>query len=72
MLAFAIGRRVGGAVTRNRLRRQLRAAFCAADPGPGAYLIGVAPEVAGLSFDGLTALVHQALQALPSAPVGSR
>lgn len=72
MLAFAIGRRVGGAVTRNRLRRQLRAAFCAADPAPGAYLLGVAPEAVGLSFDKLTELVHQALQSLRGTPAASR
>jgi ribonuclease P protein component len=40
-VAFAIGRRVGSAVERNRLRRQLRAvvADLAPDLEPGAYLI---------------------------------
>jgi ribonuclease P protein component len=40
-VAFAVGRKVGGAVTRNRLRRQLRAvaADLAPDLSPGAYLV---------------------------------
>jgi ribonuclease P protein component len=40
-VAFAVGRRVGSAVARNRVRRQLRAAAAeiAADLAPGAYLI---------------------------------
>ncbi|MBW3615247.1 MAG: ribonuclease P protein component [Actinobacteria bacterium] len=63
-LAFAIGRRVGGAVVRNRLRRQLRAAFADACPGPGAYLMGVGPEAARLSFGELGVLVRTALHAL--------
>jgi ribonuclease P protein component len=40
-VAFAVGRRVGSAVERNRLRRQLRAVIAglAPDLAPGAYLI---------------------------------
>jgi len=40
-VAFAVGRRVGSAVERNRLRRQLRAvaAELAPDLEPGAYLV---------------------------------
>lgn len=71
-LAFAIGRKVGGAVTRNRLRRQLRAAFCALQPGAGAYLVGVAPAGGPLSFGELKELLRQALHALSPAPVGGR
>lgn len=71
-LAFAIGRKVGGAVTRNRLRRQLRAAFWELQPGAGAYLVGVAPEAVTLSFGGLKELLHQALHGLAPAPVGDR
>ncbi|MDP9441325.1 MAG: ribonuclease P protein component [Actinomycetota bacterium] len=71
-LAFAIGRRVGGAVTRNRLRRQLRAAFWELTPGPGAYLVSVAPEVVALSFGELKALVWEALHALGPARVSPR
>ena len=42
-LAFAIGRNVGGAVVRNRLRRQLREEFRDLAPPSGAYLVTVRP-----------------------------
>jgi ribonuclease P protein component len=45
-VAFAIGRPVGGAVARNRLRRRLRAALRALQPElvpGGAYLVGAGP-----------------------------
>jgi ribonuclease P protein component len=49
-VAFAVGRRVGGAVTRNRLRRRLRVLL--RDPSlglhPGAYLVSAAPGAADL------------------------
>jgi ribonuclease P protein component len=47
-LAFAIGRPVGPAVVRNRLRRQLRARARDLDLAPGAYLVHVSPAAAGL------------------------
>ena len=59
-VAFAIGRRVGGAVVRNRLRRRLRdelAGLARAGRLPrGAYLIGLAPPAADL--DGPTLRSH--------------
>lgn len=49
-VAYAVGRRVGPAVARNRVRRQLRAAVAdlAPDLAPGTYLIAYrgAPGVA--------------------------
>jgi ribonuclease P protein component len=53
-VAFAIGRKVGGAVVRNRVRRRLRAvlegeARRGALP-PGDYLIGVRPSAASATF----------------------
>ena len=39
-VAFAIGRAVGSAVSRNRLRRRLRAVLAGCDVPPGLYLIG--------------------------------
>lgn len=54
-VAFAVGRKVGGAVARNRWRRRLRAivAGCSAELPPGDYLIGLGPDVASLSFEEL-------------------
>jgi ribonuclease P protein component len=39
-VAFAIGRAAGSAVSRNRLRRRLRALLATSDVPPGLYLIG--------------------------------
>ena len=54
-VAYAIGRRVGGAVERNRVRRRLRAAWraLAAEPGTvpsGAYLVSVQPRAVTSTF----------------------
>jgi ribonuclease P protein component len=50
-VAYAIPRRMGGAVVRNRLRRRLRAAVdqVVGDMAPGAYLIY--PEPAAIDMD---------------------
>jgi ribonuclease P protein component len=66
-VGFAVGRRVGGAVQRNRLRRRLRAIATevAADLVPGAYLIGAAPEAATLPFRELRTIVSDMLLAVP-------
>lgn len=49
LIAFAIPRRVGSAVVRNRLRRQLRAILVDMAPGlpTGSLLISVGPELVG-------------------------
>ena len=68
-VAYAIGRRVGPAVVRNRLRRRLRAAVAELGPAPGDYLVGCDPAAASLPFSELKALVSTALTALrPSNP----
>lgn len=72
-MAYAIGRAVGTAVVRNRLRRRLRVlmherAAHGALP-PGLYLVSVRPEAAELPFDSLRHHVDRALAAL--APAGS-
>lgn len=66
-VAYAIAKRVGNAVVRNRLRRRLRTVVSQLQPPPGAYLIGAQPAAALLSSSDLKALVSHALQALPSS-----
>jgi ribonuclease P protein component len=63
-VAFAVGRRVGGAVERNRLRRRLRAIVSEAAPGlrPGAYLVAAGPDAASLPHPELQAAVIDALE----------
>jgi ribonuclease P protein component len=55
-VAYAVGRRVGPAVARNRVRRQLRAAVAelAPDLAPGTYLVAYrgAPGVAFATLRG--------------------
>ncbi len=66
-LALAVGRRVGGAVVRNRVRRRLReAARHLAGSGAlpaGAYLASVSPAAATASYDRL----HDDLEAAVGA-----
>jgi ribonuclease P protein component len=63
-VAYAIGRRVGGAVHRNRLRRRLRAIAFELGPDlqPGAYLIAAAPAAAGLSYGELRTIVSEGVE----------
>jgi ribonuclease P protein component len=56
-VAYAVGRNVGGAVARNRLRRRLRAVVAALDLAPGTYLIGAGPAAATLSSQDLRELL---------------
>ena len=63
-VAYAVAKRVGNAVVRNRLRRRLRAAAGGVvDLAPGAYLVRVAPEAATLSYEDLKAQVTRAMTA---------
>lgn len=59
-VAFAIGRPVGTAAVRNRLRRRLRAAIAEIDPGAGTYLISAGPAAATLSYQDLRGLLTEA------------
>ena len=63
-IAYAIGRKVGGAVERNRLRRRLREIVRQLAPSlrPGAYLIGVTPGVTKLSVGELRTTVTRAIE----------
>lgn len=67
-MAFAIGRKVGTAVVRNRLRRRLRSAFVdlAAGGGvsSGAYLITAGARATELTYEELRSDVRTVLEAL--------
>jgi len=64
MLAFAIGKGVGNAVVRNRLRRRLREAARHMQLPPGSYLIRVAPAAIDLSFQEISAHLSRAIVSL--------
>jgi ribonuclease P protein component len=63
-VAYAVGRKAGGAVVRNRCRRRLRAiaAEIAPELPPGAYLVKVAPEVTGMHFEELRRRVSETMR----------
>ena len=62
-VAYAVGKRVGGAVVRNRLRRRLRAvvADITGSLEPGAYLVAAGREASGLPYEDLKAQVTAAM-----------
>jgi ribonuclease P protein component len=63
-VAYAVGRKVGGAVTRNRVRRRLRASVARhrSQLRPGAvYLVGAGREAATMPFADLEAAVAELL-----------
>jgi ribonuclease P protein component len=61
-VAFAIGRAVGSAVVRNRLRRRLRAVLANSDVPPGLYLIGARPHAYEHTFADLERAVGAMLR----------
>jgi ribonuclease P protein component len=78
-VAFAIGRAVGSATTRNRLRRQIKALLRDVPPSvrsttmpanpamalpPGWYLFGARPSAIELTFDQLQVELTQLLRAV--------
>jgi ribonuclease P protein component len=69
-VAFAIGRPVGSAVVRNRIRRRLRA-LCRTHAGefaPGhSYLIGASPQAGAVSFADLETALRDLLARTASA-----
>ncbi|MCB1257771.1 MAG: ribonuclease P protein component [Microthrixaceae bacterium] len=67
-VAFAIPRRVGPAVVRNRLRRQVKAVFDELTKGPalnsGAYLVIVRAEARGSDYAQLRSWIVRAIEKL--------
>jgi ribonuclease P protein component len=68
-VGYAIGRPVGSAVVRNRLRRRLRAVIAglAPDLAGGDYLVGATPQASELTFSQLSAAVATAVHAVGAA-----
>jgi ribonuclease P protein component len=65
-LAYAVGRGVGSAVARNRVRRRLRAAASACEPKLGtgvAYLVSAGPEVLTMPFEELVGTLGNLFEA---------
>ena len=63
-VAYAIGRHVGGAVVRNRLRRRLRELARRSDLAPGAYLVSAGQGAAEAPFATLAVWWDEAVQAV--------
>jgi ribonuclease P protein component len=63
-VAYAISRKVGGAVARNRCRRRLRSivAQVAEDLRPGDYLVGVRVEAIDMDFSELQERLVEAMR----------
>lgn len=65
-IAYAVGRRVGGAVERNLIRRRLRAIFAEVAPAlpRGSYLVSVSPGARRAGFADLRRWARLAVEAL--------
>ena len=70
-VAYSVGRRVGPAVVRNRVKRRVRAVLAEVagpegtlPPGPGAYLVSLRPQADERTYAELDVAVRSALQRL--------
>lgn len=72
-VAYAVGKRVGSAVVRNRVRRRLRAAVTQRHQGAplpsGAYLVGAGSDAARCSWTDLDDHLNRAMDAATSPDV---
>ncbi len=70
LVAYAIGRHVGGAVVRNRWRRRLRAIAAEISPelAHGAYLVGLGRGAVDLRFDELRGRVIETMRRASGEP----
>ncbi len=72
LVGYAIGRRVGSAVVRNRLRRRIRAAVGEVDGlNEGAYLVAAAPGAVELRSADLRSSLELAARRATEAPHGN-
>ena len=71
-VAYAINRRVGNAVVRNRLRRRMRAIMAeqASSLPVGAYVVSTGPGGPKMGFDELKVAMSQALERATGRPAG--
>ena len=71
-VAYAVSKKVGTAVVRNRVRRRLRPVMDQLDATGelvgGGYLVGVRPDVVGLGSDDLRRHVTRAVRSATGAP----
>ena len=70
-VAYAVGRRVGPAVVRNRLRRRLRAAMAELAPSlpAGVYLVGAGPEALELTGSAIMASLSDSVRTATASAV---
>jgi len=65
-VGYAVGRRVGGSVQRNRLRRRLREAVRTFEQQgglqPGAYLVDPARDALELTYEDMSSSLREAIR----------
>jgi ribonuclease P protein component len=70
-VAYAVGRHVGPAVRRNRVRRRLRAIVTRLPLAPGAYLVAATPEAGTASSAELQGWLDTCVRRVVHNPVNS-